>query len=136
MYTIPQICWYWLCAKLHCTITTSTTSELAHFLLSLLCVLIFSCYQIIFMVSGICNSSLHLSFIWNTSLLLILVIWIWIREFENNVSCFLWCSWYNREYLKLNKNNQVIQTDHSTLELSIWVCCLWTVFLYFSMCDI
>ena len=46
----------------------------------------------------------------------------------------LWCTWYNIEYLRLNKNHQIIQTYHFTLELLFWVYCFYTVVLFFSTC--
>ena len=39
---------------------------------------------------------------------------------------------YNREYLTLNKNHQVIQSNHSTLELLFWVYCFVLLSCIFS----
>ena len=48
---------------------------------------------------------------------------------------FWWCTWYNLEYLTLNKNCQPIQTHHAMLELSFSVYCFCTVILCFSTCN-
>ena len=48
-----------------------------------------------------------------------------------NISCFLWCTWYNLKYLSLNKDHQTIQDHHSTLVLLVWAC-FCTAPLYFA----
>ena len=59
---------------------------------------------------------------------------MWVGGLLVNVSCFLWCTWCNLEYLAMNKNHQAIQIYHSMLELLFWVCfCI--VVLNFSKCN-
>ena len=70
VFNTPEFCWYWLSNKLHWTKTISRLITFSH---SLFCQFIFLCYQNNFMVSGVHNSSLYLSFILNTNLLLFLL---------------------------------------------------------------
>ena len=86
-------------------------------------------------VSGVCSSSLYPSFILNPNLLLILLIQTLIGGIVVYDLCFLWCTQYNLEYLKQNKNHLVIQIHHSKLELVFLVYCFYTVSLYFSTCN-
>ena len=79
-----------------------------------------------FMISCVRSSNLyHLSFILNINLL------IRVRGLVANFSFFLWCTWYNLEYMNLNKSNQVIQTHHFMLGLLFWVFCFCTVIFVF-----
>ena len=58
-----------------------------------------------FLVSGFCSFSLHLPFILNNNLSLILLIWIWVRGLEGNFLC-IFMIYSNFEHLTLNKNRQ------------------------------
>ena len=74
VFDTSSFCWYCLSTKLHWTKTTPTTSRLFHH--SLFCLLIFCVLPSIFMVSCICSCMLYPPFISNTTLLLILLMYL------------------------------------------------------------
>ena len=88
-----------------------------------------------FMVADVCNSNLYLSSFWT----LIDCLFCW-REYEWEDSWLVYYdfSWYTRhnvEYLTPNKNHQVIETHHFTLELLLWLYCFCSIVSYSSNCN-